>query len=124
MKSEKNKIEITVLGEFFTKIFSSSKYADDFDELEANFKNEFTDAFKFLNSKQIHIGIGDSSYGYVDGVQGEYNEAEFYFSHPELEENHFIALTFITDSYGNDITLNEVKVVKGVAKTVTVYEPI
>lgn len=73
-----------------------------------------------LNEQKGHTGIADDS----EGEQGEYNETFEYFKHPEMPENCFLQITYQTDSYGHDKKMTEMKFVKGVAKQVTVYEPI
>lgn len=74
----------------------------------------------FLNKENGHFGVPRDGEGY----QGEYNETFEYYKHPELPENVFLQITKHTDSYGCDPTIVEFKFVKGVAKQVTVYEPI
>lgn len=74
----------------------------------------------FLNEKQGHLGVPDD----CDSSQGEYNENHKYYQHPEMPENVFLQITERTDSYGDNWTVYEMKFVQGVAKQVTVYEPI
>lgn len=74
----------------------------------------------FLNKTNGHHGVPDNS----DGEQGEYNEVLSYYRHPEMPENVFLQISEHTDSYGDNLTISEMKFVQGVAKQVTVYEPI
>src|SRR6478736_2967452 len=74
----------------------------------------------FLSESKGNLGIPDSG----DGSQGEYNETFKYYRHPEMPQNIFLQITFHTDSYGDSPTINEMKLVEGKQKQITIYEPI
>ena len=86
--------------------------------------NELLDPTKkskfFLNKENGHCGVPEDG----EGWQGEYNESFRYYKHPGLPENVFLKETWQTDSYGDNDHLVQVQFVQGVAKTITVYEPI
>lgn len=74
----------------------------------------------FLNEANGHFGVPDDG----EGNQDEYNEKHKYYRHPEMPENVFLQITERTDSYGDNWKIAEMKFVQGVAKQITVYEPI
>jgi hypothetical protein len=75
-----------------------------------------------INKTTGHTGILDTSYD--GGSQGEYNEYFIFYKHPNFPANIFFRETYHTDSYGSNDSLVNVDLVEGVAKTITVYEPI
>jgi len=73
-----------------------------------------------ISSKDGHRGVPDGGEGY----QGEYNERFEFYRHPDMPENVFLQITYQSDSYGDNESIYEMKLVKGREKTITVYEPI
>lgn len=90
------KISINTLNEFFKN------------------KNQF-----FISEEEGHQGVYDT----YEGVQCEYNESFKYYKHPDFPDNVFFRETYHTDSYGSNNSVVEYTFVKGIAKTITVYEP-
>lgn len=74
----------------------------------------------FLSERKGHHGVTDGGYG----SQEDYNETFKYYRHPDFPENIFLEITERTDSYGDNDKIHEMKIVTGVAKQVTVYEPV
>lgn len=74
---------------------------------------------KFIERKSGHVGILEDS----EGSQGEYNE---YFDIYQVVEDPevFIKASYMTDSYGEGNNLHSITFVKGVKKTIEVFEPI
>lgn len=93
----------------------------DFNEVMSSLKSNNTKKKYFVSESKGHIGIPDNCY---DGEQGEYNERFEFFRHPDFPENIFMKITYITDSYGDNETKENIEFVEGKVKTVTVYEPI
>lgn len=82
----------------------------------------FNNKGKYLHSVRTgYIGIAEGDY---NGSQGEYNERFVYYRHPEMPESYFMQETYDTDSYGNEEKIVSVQFVKGVEKTIKVFEPI
>ncbi len=75
----------------------------------------------FMQESKGHTGIADDSY---EGSQGEYNERLKFYKHPGLPEGIFMKETWVSDSYGNNDSIQSITFVKGKEKTVTVFEPI
>jgi hypothetical protein len=74
----------------------------------------------FLSERRGVFGVPDGS----EGSQGDYNEIFKYYRHPDMPENVFLQITEHSDSYGDNFSITDIKLVEGKAKTVTVYEPI
>lgn len=74
----------------------------------------------FISELKGHNGVPDNG----DGSQGEYNETFKYYRHPEMPQSIFLQITYHTDSYGDSPTINEMKLVEGKEKQITIYEPI
>lgn len=74
----------------------------------------------FLSEAKGHTGVPDGR----DGEQGEYNETFKFYRHPEMPPNIFLQVVFVTDSYGDNQTISEMKLVEGKEKKITIYEPI
>lgn len=92
-------------------------------EIRVNVLQElFSDKSKYLIDEQKgHQGVSPNNY---DGRQGEYNEEFKFYRHPGMPENLFMRETYHTDSYGYGDFLQKIEFVKGVEKTVKVFEPI
>lgn len=81
---------------------------------------------EFFNNKDKYLVSTKDGYHGVpdyDGRQGEYNETFKYYRHPDFPENVFIQERWVTDSYGDNDTLENILFVQSRQKTVTVYEP-
>jgi hypothetical protein len=74
----------------------------------------------FLNEEKGHWGVPDVG----NGNQDDYNETLKYYRHPEMPTNVFLQISYRTDSYGDNDKIAELKFVQGVAKQITIYEPI
>lgn len=59
-----------------------------------------------------------------EGNQGESNEIFKFYKHPGLPEGVFMRETYNSDSYGYNYALSSITFVKGVEKTIKIFEPI
>jgi hypothetical protein len=86
----------------------------------ANLQYPDRSILQFVERKDIHMGVSENSYG-SEGVQGE--EDSYYNIYKILsEDNLFLKIEIYTDSYGNGEAVRGAQIVKGVKKTVTIFE--
>ena len=90
------------------------------DKLALAFNEVMQNKSKYrIKEEKGHQGIGKDD---NDGVQEEYNERFFIYSHPNFPENMFLKETLWTDSYGDIEYIKSFKFVIKTNKSITIYE--